>query len=256
MRCGSSDGPDGREEEEEDDDDDAALDDVRPGPFDSLLFHIDPIAFAAAINAGHHQALELSAAAAEATKHFSVLKPEHENSRATRRGPMDEMRQLVRILVKLLPRSAHNMPCNETAGGGNRMSEEQIKEYLRNTLGSECPQPKWGLPNGWGMYLAELFTWAVGRDVSHKDAMDVAMRLPGRSWEVVEEEIIKLGEWHASGMRVACECIIPPLAIPSIYLPVRLSLSLSLSLRPALPSLGDPPDADGRPREHPEAQGG
>lgn len=35
--------------------------------------------------------------------HPSLLKPEHKDSKAIRRGPMDEMRQLLRILVKLFP---------------------------------------------------------------------------------------------------------------------------------------------------------
>lgn len=38
-------------------------------------------------------------------------------------------------------------------GGGNRVSEDQIKEYLRYNLG-EAPIPEWGLPDGWGSYLS------------------------------------------------------------------------------------------------------
>ena len=174
-------------------------------------------------------------------------------SRATRRGPMDEMRQLMRILTKLLTsdngvrqvlvedqvrrrrrrrahmgscmgggvarlwprvfvsdpalvcvgmcvggytRHGHGMPAAPPAasplpclfppasapgpcappppapsqrrrlpltaaaplppraqGGGNRVSEDQIKEYLRYNLG-QAPMPEWGLPNGWGSYLS------------------------------------------------------------------------------------------------------
>lgn len=37
------------------------------------------------------------------------LKAEHANSRAQRRGPMDEMRQLLRVLVCILPHSKHNV---------------------------------------------------------------------------------------------------------------------------------------------------
>ena len=36
----------------------------------------------------------------------------------------------------------------------SRVSEPEIKEYLRRVLGSEAPQPEWGLPDGWGAYLA------------------------------------------------------------------------------------------------------
>lgn len=39
-------------------------------------------------------------------------------------------------------------------GGGNRVSEDQIKNYLRNTLGEEAPQPEWGLPDGWGAFMS------------------------------------------------------------------------------------------------------
>lgn len=86
-------------------------------------------------------------------KHPSLNKPEHRNSKASRRGPMDDMRQLVRILVKIFPQSTQYLQMGEE-GGGNRVSEPQIKEYLRRTLGSECPQPEWGLPQGWGEYIA------------------------------------------------------------------------------------------------------
>ena len=43
---------------------------------------------------------------------------------------------------------------SDEGGGGNRVSEEQIKDYLRHTVGLEAPQPEWGLPKGWGDYLA------------------------------------------------------------------------------------------------------
>ena len=74
-------------------------------------------------------------------------------SRATRRGPMDEMRQLVRILVKVIPQSAPQIMSSDEGGGGNRISEEQIKSFLENTLG-QAPRPAWGVPQGWGGYLS------------------------------------------------------------------------------------------------------
>ncbi|GBF98472.1 hypothetical protein Rsub_11682 [Raphidocelis subcapitata] len=125
--------------------------------------------------------------------HPSLKKAEHRHSRATRRGPMDEMRQLMRILTKLL--TADNgvrQVLVEDQGGGNRVSEDQIKEYLRYNLG-EAPQPEWGLPDGWGSYLSELFTWATGRLISKDEAMACARRQPGRSWEAVQEKLYEIG---------------------------------------------------------------
>jgi hypothetical protein len=74
-------------------------------------------------------------------------------SKATRRGPMDEMRQLVRILVKIIPHSVGFLASAEEGGGGNRISEERIKFFLDCTLG-DAPRPAWGVPNGWGTYLS------------------------------------------------------------------------------------------------------
>ena len=66
---------------------------------------------------------------------------------------MDEMRQLVRILVKIIPHSVTFLASAEEGGGGNRISEERIKYFLDCTLG-EAPRPSWGVPQGWGEYLA------------------------------------------------------------------------------------------------------
>ena len=76
-----------------------------------------------------------------------------QRSKATRRGPMDEMRQLVRILVKIIPHSVGFLSSAEEGGGGNRISEERIKYFLDSTLG-DAPRPTWGVPQGWGVYLS------------------------------------------------------------------------------------------------------
>lgn len=76
-----------------------------------------------------------------------------QKGKATRRGPMDEMRQLVRILVKIIPQSVKFIAIADEGGGGNRISEDQIKSYLDNTMG-DAPRPQWGVPQGWGKYLA------------------------------------------------------------------------------------------------------
>jgi len=125
--------------------------------------------------------------------------------RGTRRGPMDEMRQLVRILVKIIPQSFPFLATTED-GGGNRISEEQIKFYLDKTLGS-APRPDWGLPKGWGHYVAELFEWATGRNFTEEQARQCAKRLPGRSWEavdsVLEEFKLRPGTWKLPLERAA-----------------------------------------------------
>ena len=63
------------------------------------------------------------------------------------------MQACCRILVKVIPQSVNNIKACDESGGGNRISEEQIKHYLSSTLG-DAPQPRWGVPNGWGAYLA------------------------------------------------------------------------------------------------------
>lgn len=63
------------------------------------------------------------------------------------------MRQLVRILVKIIPHSIAYLAVSDEGGGGNRISEDQIKNFLDKTLG-EAPRPAWGVPNGWGYYLS------------------------------------------------------------------------------------------------------
>jgi hypothetical protein len=111
----------------------------------------------------------------------------------TRRGPMDEMRQLIRILVKIFPHSVNLISNTEESGGGNRISEDQIKNYLESALG-EAPMPAWGVPtSGWNGYLAELFSWATGKVVTGEECKRVARREPGRSWEALESELNALG---------------------------------------------------------------
>ncbi len=67
--------------------------------------------------------------------------------------------QLVRILVKLMPDSAAFLAVTDEGGGGNRVKEEHIKEYLAKVLGGRNevdppPYPDWGVGNGWAAYLA------------------------------------------------------------------------------------------------------
>eukprot|EP00892_Ulva_mutabilis_P010138 jgi/Ulvmu1/7497/UM037_0041.1 len=126
-----------------------------------------------------------------ATAH--LVKAEHANSRAARRGPMDEMRQLIRILAKLMPQSERFLRLGGEDSGGNRVSEEQIRAYLATSL-EGAPQPKWGLPEGWGQYLADLFNWALKDDViTAEQARRCAKRGTGRPWEAVWSQVYCLG---------------------------------------------------------------
>lgn len=151
------------------------------------------------------------------------------------------MRQLVRILVKVLPNS-HDMFAEEDGGGNQvcgvvrslagwravrvrplcsspvfvpcvpntrvfantQVNKGQIQTYLANTLG-EMAEPPWGLPLGWGSYIAALFTWVLGLSAEHaitqEQAINCARRPQGRSWESVDDQIRKLGECWSSVVR-------------------------------------------------------
>ena len=67
--------------------------------------------------------------------------------------------------MKVIPQSIDNIKSSEEGGGGNRISEEQIKAYLEATLG-EAPRPQWGVPDGWGSYLAGAGILVTG-DTGH-----------------------------------------------------------------------------------------
>jgi len=114
-----------------------------------------------------------------------------ENSEQTeskaKRGPMDNMIQLVRILSVLIPAS------NGIVQSDNRISEEMIHLFLNETLG-EAPRPLWGIPSGYGAYLAELFTWAKGEFVNDEDARRCVYRPPGRPWNINETNLQHLGK--------------------------------------------------------------
>ena len=53
----------------------------------------------------------------------------------------------------MIPHSVALISSSEEGGGGNRISEDQIKSYLDNALG-DAPRPAWGLPGGWGDYCS------------------------------------------------------------------------------------------------------
>ena len=122
-----------------------------------------------------------------------------------RRGPMDEMRQLIRILLKIFPQSSTHIPSRQKHNSSNKISENAIKDYLKALLGPEStkedqrkcvapPRPEWGLQNtGWNGYLANLFSWAKGEVVSAEEAKRVAKREPGKPWEARRDDLKKMG---------------------------------------------------------------
>jgi hypothetical protein len=108
-------------------------------------------------------------------------------------------------LLQLLPQSIGLVAAGDEIGGGNRISEEQIKSYLDRTLG-QAPRPAWGMPYGWNAYLAELFSWASGKTISAEQAKTVAKREPGRSWEALEGEMEALGRYFTANYNNVMRC--------------------------------------------------
>lgn len=102
--------------------------------------------------------------------------------------PMHEMWQFASILLQLIPSFATYFQLDE-----ENISERQLRWYIEDALG-EAPQPEWGLPNGIGSYLAKLFSWATGKDVTQEQATRCAQRMPGRSWVIVDAELASLGK--------------------------------------------------------------
>jgi hypothetical protein len=82
---------------------------------------------------------------------------------------MDRMRQLVRILVKLMPASK-SLLVDEGEATGNRMKKVHIQIYLDRLLlphsGVEQqdelpPYPDWGVKEGWPTYLSSELSAGV-----------------------------------------------------------------------------------------------
>ena len=92
--------------------------------------------------------------------------------------------QLVRILVKLFLNSLVFSKLIEGAvWAPHRLSEVQIRTYLRATLGLEAPQPQWGLPTGWGHYLAGrgVARWGMVASMTLASSLNASGSEPGRS---------------------------------------------------------------------------
>lgn len=103
-------------------------------------------------------------------------------------GP--DLRQLVRMLLKLMPNSEEHLPEAARRGGGNRMVRPHIEAYLENTLGEA---PRLDSNASWKVYLAGLFSWVLDRPVSADEAARCLDRSPGTSWVARWPELFMLG---------------------------------------------------------------
>lgn len=120
--------------------------------------------------------------------HQSLKTP---GSATKRRGPMDNMRQLVRILMTLIPQAESLLDASV-----NVLKEDAIRKFLDQVLG-DAPRPEWG-SDAWAEYLSALFSWArttkEGKEVvvTAEQARLCADRLPGRCWTINRECLAQL----------------------------------------------------------------
>ena len=131
--------------------------------------------------------------AAKVAVRYTSFKPEYATSNAARRGPMDDMRQFYRIAMAIIPNSAQDFGEEKESGGGNCIPEKTIRKYFDETFG-EAPACPWGLPDGWGNYLADVFEWILHRPVSREEAIGCAVRPPGRPWAANTAALHALGK--------------------------------------------------------------
>lgn len=112
-------------------------------------------------------------------------------SATKRRGPMDNMRQLVRILMTLMPQAESLLDASV-----NVLKEDAIRKFLDQALG-DAPRPEWG-SDAWAEYLSVLFSWArttkEGKEIAitTEQARLCADRLPGRCWTINHDCLMQL----------------------------------------------------------------
>lgn len=114
--------------------------------------------------------------------------------------PVNAMRQLVRILTKVLPHAELQAP-RDQGPGWNNISEKEICLWLWAVLGRDAPYPAWGVPAvpgdvypGWSVYLSELLSWATERAVTCGEAARCLV-YARRQWHVNEEQLRRLGAY-------------------------------------------------------------
>lgn len=93
-----------------------------------------------------------------------------------RRGPMDETRQLVRIVANSIPDSVTLL------SSMTHVSKEGATRYFDKLLAVDAPKPEIG--ENWMPYMTKLISWATGRNLSEEEIRSVFKRRPGCRWEV------------------------------------------------------------------------
>lgn len=130
-------------------------------------------------------------------KKNNMQKIENAESMAKRRGPTDEMRQFVRILVQVIPATRSvltrvaSMPQaqrNADKGSGtdtsvgNKLNSWTMHAFLAEIFGEARWMPDWGVSEGWSEWLASFLSDVLDQPVTQREAYECAYRPAGRSW--------------------------------------------------------------------------
>ncbi|GAX72966.1 hypothetical protein CEUSTIGMA_g420.t1 [Chlamydomonas eustigma] len=118
--------------------------------------------------------------------------PEHKhrsNGSRGQRGPMDDMRQLVRKVHAVLPDITESF-CKDL----NYKAMHQIMDFFKDlsSMINGLPIPTWGVPEGQSGFLSRLLTLVCGKPVSEEDAL-LCFIYVNRHWEVNTQAATNLG---------------------------------------------------------------
>ncbi|MEW5314937.1 MAG: hypothetical protein WDW38_006396 [Sanguina aurantia] len=129
-------------------------------------------------------------------KHRYTMNQDLKQRMPLRRGELDELRTLIRVMVQVFPNSRRYY-----VGGGG---EAECNRYLVSTLGDLAPPPR-GVPLGWKSCLADWFTDILQVEVTPEQAGQCVTREQGRAWSVNTDALVALGvfprEWKHPLMR-------------------------------------------------------
>lgn len=120
----------------------------------------------------------------------SKKKPAGSSTSPQQLKPLKAMGQLTRILLRLIPTThsavhPYAQKCAE--------KEDDIKLFQERLLVGR-PQPIWGLPEGWPVYVAGLCNQVMGRAVVTPQQLEKYITYKkGSSWKVNHKELCKLG---------------------------------------------------------------